>query len=113
MWQKDDYQEHMLGYLSWVQTEIERIEQTCIRRNGLDQLYEELEITLDRLWRLISATEVHWERFRYPLELSSNSLLRMLYRVPTANSLILPVRLTITERYESSSQARHLTEMFG
>jgi hypothetical protein len=104
MWQKDDYQEHMLGYLSWVQTEIERIEQARIRRNDLDQLYEELEVALDRLWRLIWASDVDWEGFRYTLEASCDELLQAFYRVPHTGYLIFSVSPTMTENHESTSQ---------
>ena len=113
MWQKDDYQEHMLGYLGWIQTEIERTEQARIRCNDLDQLYEELEIALERLWRLIRSTEVDWERFRYPLELSCDSLLRRFYRISRADSLMIPVLFITIENHETKSQAREQVEMPG
>lgn len=113
MWQKEDYQEHMLGYLGGLQTEIERTEPTRIRWNDLDQVYEELEIALEQLWRLISASEVDWERFRYPLELSCDSLLRRFYRIPRADALKIPVRFITIESYETQSHVQEQVEMLG
>jgi hypothetical protein len=103
MWPKEDYQEHMLGYLDWVQTEIERLEQGRIRRNDLDELYDDLEVALERLWRLIGV--------RYMLEASCDELLHAFYRVPHAGSLILSVSLAITENHESRSQLWKQAEM--
>ena len=113
MWQKEDYQEHMLGYLGWVQTEIERTEQARIHRNDLDQLYEELEIALEQLWRLISASEGDWERFRYPLELSCDSLLRRFYGISRADSLRIPVLFVAIENHGAKSPVREQMEMLG
>jgi hypothetical protein len=111
MWAKDYYQEQMLGYLDWVQTEIEHLEQTRIRQNDLNELYDDLEIALERLWQLIWASDVDWEGFRYTLEASCDTLLLTFYRVPRADSLILPVRLTIIENHETRSQLWKQAEM--
>ena len=113
MWVKDYYQEQMLGYLDWVQTEIEHLEQTRIRRNDLDELYDDLEIALERLWRLIRASDRDWERFRYVLESSCDELLQAFYRVPHADSLILSVSLTTTENHENRSQVWKQVEMIS
>ena len=111
MWAKDYYQEQMLGYLGWVQTEIERLEQTRIRRNDLDELYDDLEITPERLWRLIRASDRDWEGSRYMLEVSCDELLHALYRVPPAGTWIFSVSVTITENHESRSQLWKQAEM--
>ncbi len=104
MWAKEYYQEQMLGYLDWVQTEIERLEQTRSRRNDLNELYDDLEIALERLWRLIWASDVDWEGFRYLLETSCDELLHAFYHVPPTGSLIFAVRFTAIENHESRSQ---------
>ena len=78
---KDSYQEHMLGYLGGVQTEIELLGQSRIRRNALLELYHDLDIALERLWRLIGASDTDWEQFRFTLEASCDDLLRAIYRV--------------------------------
>jgi len=80
MWTKDDYQEHMLSYLGGVQTVVETLE-SPIGRGGLVELYENLDTSLERLWRLIRASDTDWERFRFPLEASFDDLLRAFYRV--------------------------------
>jgi hypothetical protein len=102
IWAKDYYQEQILGYLDWVQTEIEHLEQACIRRN-------DLEIALKRLWQLIRCSELDWERFRYPSEASYDELLHMFYHVPSADSLIFAVRLTTTGRSQVWEQAEMLS----
>ncbi len=79
MWTKDDYQEHMLGYLSSVQTAVETLK-SPIRSGDLVELYENLDASLERLWRLIRAGDTDWERFRFPLEASFDDLLRVFYR---------------------------------
>ena len=91
MWTKDYYQEQMLGYLDWVQTEIEQLEEKRMRRNDLDELYDYLEIALDRLWRLIRASDVDWEGFRYTLEASCDELLGAFFRAPRPGSWIFSV----------------------
>ena len=79
MWTKDDYQEHMLGYLDDLQTAVETLEPP-VRRGNLSELYENLETSLERLWRLIRANDNDWERFRFPLEASCGDLLGAFYR---------------------------------
>lgn len=80
MWTKDDYQEHMLGHLGDLQSAVETLE-SPIGRGNLIELYENLDTSLERLWRLISANDTEWERFRFPLEASCDDLLRAFYRV--------------------------------
>jgi hypothetical protein len=89
MWTKDYYQEQMLGYLDWVQTEIEELEPAYGRQNDLNELYDDLEIALERLWWLIGASDVDWEDYRYPVETSCDALLRVFNPLPSANSLAL------------------------
>lgn len=86
----------MLGYLDWAQTEIEQLEEKHIQYKDLDELYDYLEIALDRLWRLIRATDVDWEAFRCTLEASCDELLGAFYRAPRAGSWIFSVNLTLT-----------------
>lgn len=104
MWAKDYYQEQMLGYLDWVQTEIEHLEQARIRRNDLNELYDDLEIALDRLWQVIWASDVDWEGFRGLLEASCDELLQAFYRAPHSGYLILSVSLNTNQNYERRSQ---------
>jgi len=80
MWTKDDYQEHMLGYLDGVQTSVETLE-SPIGHGDLVELYENLDTSLERLWRLIRARDTDWERFRFPLEASCDNLLRTFNRM--------------------------------
>ncbi len=75
----------MLGYLGGVQTDIELLEQLRIRRHDLIELYNDLDLTLERLWRLIGASDADWERFRFTLEASCDELLRAFYRVPRSS----------------------------
>ena len=82
MWQKDDYQEQMLGYLGTVQTEIEQLTRFRFRRRDLNELYTDLDITLEQLWRLIRASDLDWETFRFPLESSCDELLHAVSRLP-------------------------------
>ncbi len=79
---KDSYQEHMLGYLFGVQTEIERLEQSPhIRRSDLIELYGNLDTALERLRWIINSNEIEWELLRYNLEGCCDDLLRGYYRV--------------------------------
>jgi hypothetical protein len=79
MWTKESYQEHMLGYLYGVETQIEALEQSP---SEIRLLYRILDRALDRLWRLIMASDTEWEWFRFALEVSCDDLLDALYRVP-------------------------------
>jgi hypothetical protein len=81
MWTKDFYQETMLGYLDGVEAEIEALEQTRVTHGDLIELYENLDIALERLWRVIRASDADWEQFRFPLEANCEDLLRGYYRV--------------------------------
>lgn len=80
MWQKDDYQEHMLGYLGAVQTEIEQLAYSHFSQHDLNVLYTDLDVTAEQLWRLIEARDEEWEACRYLLEASCDHLLRAFYR---------------------------------
>ena len=111
MWTKDDYQEHMLGYLSEVQSEIERLTRSSLQYHDLDDLYTDLDIASERLWRLIGARDVDWEGLRDPLEVSCDDLLRAFYRVPRAGSLILSVSFIITENDERMFHSWKQAEM--
>ncbi len=113
MWAKDNYQEHMLGYLDWVQTEIERLEQARIRQHDLDELYDDLKIAQERLWRLIGAADVDWERFRSPLEVSCDTLLRTFYQVPYTGSLIPSVHFIMAEKLEHTYSVWKQAEMLS
>lgn len=72
MWTKESYQEHMLGYLYGVETQIEALEQSP---SEIRLLYRILDRALDRLWRLIMASDTEWEWFRFALEVSCDDLL--------------------------------------
>ena len=100
MWAKDYYQEQMLGYLDWMQTELERLERSSVRHNDLDELYDDLDVAIERLWRLIGSTEVDWERFRHPLEVSCDTLLRTFNHMPHTASLLFAVTLASTENFD-------------
>jgi hypothetical protein len=79
---KDSYQEHMLGDLVGVETEIEKLEQLShIRRSDLIELYNKLDAALERLWLIISSNEIEWELLRFNLEASCDDLLRGYYRI--------------------------------
>ena len=89
MWPKDDYQEHMLGYLDGVRVEFERLVPSP-QRDRIE-FYANLDSSLECLWQLIRASEVEWEAYRYPLETQCAELLRMLARagvwIPSAITL--------------------------
>ena len=103
MWPKDDYQEQMLGYLAGMQTKIERFADSRHQRHDLSELYADLDIASQRLWRLIGATDLDWEDFRNSLEVGCDELLRVFYRAPPASALKRSVRLTVTEKRERHS----------
>jgi hypothetical protein len=101
MWTKDVYQEQMLGYLGEVETEIERLTRSCFQQHDLRELYVDLDVVVKRLWWLIDASEVEWEGFRHPLEISCDRLQRAFYRLPRADILPVPAYVRITEHHES------------
>jgi hypothetical protein len=79
---KDSYQEHMLGYLVGVETEIERLERLPhIQRSDLFDIYNKLDAALEYLWWIISSSEMEWELLRFNLEASCDDLLRGYYRI--------------------------------
>lgn len=89
MWTKDDYQEHMLGYIDGVRSEFERLVQSSFPQYDLNAFYTDLDTTFECLWRLIGARDADWEGFRYPLEASCARLLRALHPLPNPRSLAL------------------------
>lgn len=89
MWTKDDYQEHMIGYLAGVRAEIERLTHANFRRHDLNELRAILDSTSELLWWLIEASDADWEERRNPLEASCDELLHTLQHVPCANVLTL------------------------
>jgi hypothetical protein len=88
MWIKDSYQEQMLGYLDGVQTEIELLAQSRLRRNELVELSTDLDIASEQLWQLIEATDVDWERYRFTLEASCDELLHIFYHAQHIGSML-------------------------
>lgn len=79
---KDSYQEHMLGYLVGVQSEIERLERIPhITRSDLFELYDDLDAALERLWWIINSNDMEWESLRHNLEGRCDDLLRDYYQV--------------------------------
>ena len=103
MWAKDDYQENMLGYLDEVRTEIEGLSHSRVLGHDLDELYTDLNTVSDRLWQLIAASDVDWEKFRHPLEISFDELLRTYYRIPHSGMMIPSVNVIITDNYDWKS----------
>lgn len=87
MWTKDDYQEHMLGYLAGVQAQIDHLSYLRILQHDLNGLHTELDNTSELLWWLIDASDEDWEELRNPLEASCDELLRALHRVSYAHPL--------------------------
>jgi hypothetical protein len=105
MWTKDDYQDHMMGYLDGVRTEIERLARASRQWRNLDEFYSDLDFAFECLQRLIKAGDTEWEAFRYTLEASCDVLLRGLYRVPHTGVLIFSRSFTVTERDEKLPQS--------
>jgi hypothetical protein len=105
MWTKDDYQEHMSGYLEGVRIEIDRLARLRVQSHSVNEFYTRLDIALDCLRQLILASDVEWEGYRYTLEASCDSLLRTFYRVPPAGTLILSVSFMMIENDEATAQA--------
>jgi hypothetical protein len=70
----------MIGYLGGVQLEIEALEQSRIPRRDLILLYQELDVTLEYLWRVIRSSDTDWEEFRFNLEANCDDLLHAVYR---------------------------------
>jgi hypothetical protein len=111
MWAKDAYQEQMLGYLGAVQTEIEQGAHFRLQWHDLNELYTDLDIASERLWRLIEARDRDWEDFRPSLETSCDDLLRAFYSAPRASTLMFSVSLPITEPRERRSLLWQPAEM--
>lgn len=102
MWTKDIYQEQLLGYLGEVEAEIEQFAHARLQQHDLIELYVDLDIVTRRLWRLIGASDVDWERFRHPLETSCDQLQQDVYRIPRAGALMLSA-VKMTEHNEKWS----------
>lgn len=105
MWIKDDYQEHMLGYLGEVRVEIERLSHSGLQQRDLNKLRTDLDIASELLWWLIGSSDADWEGFRYPLEASCDELLRTVYRVPRPGSLLTSIYQTAPEKHETGFQS--------
>ncbi len=110
MWPKDDYQEHMLGYLGALQIEIERLTYNAeLQQRDLNTFYADLDATSTWLWRLIEMNDDEWEICRYALEASCDRLLRRFDYVPFAASLMksgsLPPRESPERNAELSKSA--------
>lgn len=101
MWDKDDYQEHMLGYLGGVQAEIEASLQPYDRST----FRSELDIAFELLWWLIGSSDTDWEGYRYTLEESCDELLRTFYQVPSPISVTVTTRQSAPENQETRFQA--------
>lgn len=97
MWPKDDYQEHMLGYLGEIQTGIDQLACSRLQRHELNLLYSDLDITSERLWQLIGARDDEWELCRFSLEASCDRLLRGFNHVPSTGSPGVSVSLIALE----------------
>jgi hypothetical protein len=90
MWTKDDYQEHMLGYLDEVRAEIERLTHSSLQQHDPNELRTDLDNASELLWWLIDSSDADWEGFRYPLEACCDELLRAFYRVPRPGTSVHP-----------------------
>ena len=86
MWPKEDYQEHMFGYLDGLRIEFEQIIHDHFQRHDFKEFYANLDTTSDCLWQLIGASDADWEGYRYPLEASCDELLRAMHQLPTDTS---------------------------
>ena len=78
MWPKEDYQEHMLGYLDGLRMEFEYLIDSHLQQQNLSEFYTNLDITSECLWQLIRASDRDWEAYRYPLEANCDELLRVI-----------------------------------
>lgn len=76
MWPKEDYQEHMLGYLDGMRIEFERHVHFHFQHLDLNEFYTSLDTVFECLWQLIGASELDWEGYRSPLETRCDELLR-------------------------------------
>ncbi len=81
MWTKEYYQETLLGYLGFVQTQIEALERSRVKRGDITELYADIDTALERLWRIIRASDTDWEAYRCLSEESCEQLLFALSRV--------------------------------
>src|SRR5262245_6974665 len=86
---KDDYQEHMLGYIDGVRVEFEGLIHFQLQQYEVNAFYTNLDIAFERLWNLIGASDVDWEAYRSALETSCDELLRALHPLPNAKSLVI------------------------
>ena len=112
MWAKDDYQEHMLGYLGAVQIEIERMAyHEQIQWDDLKAFYADLDATSTWLWQLIEASDGEWEMCRYALEASCDRLLRVFNYVPNAGFLMASTYSTPREDHNEGIDVLQLAVM--
>jgi hypothetical protein len=79
MWPKEDYQEHMLGYLDGLRIESERFLHEHVQQYDFNEFYANLDITSESLWQLIESDDADWEGFRCMLETSCDALLRAMH----------------------------------
>lgn len=113
MWQKDNYQEQMLGYLNEVEAEIEQIAHTRPRQIDINQLYDDLDTTTQWLWRLIAAGDIDWEGFRYTLETSCDRLQSAFYHIPPAGALIVAANRTVRTKRSRKTRRWESMELMG
>lgn len=113
MWQKDDYQEQMLGYLDEVEAAIKQIAHARLRQYDVNQLYADFDTTVQRLWRLIAASDIDWEGFRYPLETSCDQLQRAFYRTPPADALVVSASRAVRVKRTRKAERRESVELLG
>lgn len=104
MWPKDDYQEHMLGYLSEIQTGIDQFARSRLQQYELQVLYTDLMITSEQLWQLIEARDDEWEACRYSLEASCERLLRELNHMPRVGASRISAGLALFEIVEVEAE---------
>lgn len=81
MWTKDDYQEHMLGYLVGVREEIECLSHSNLNHHEIIKMLTQLDKAFQHLWWIIGSSDTDWERFRYVLEACCQELLHIIDRV--------------------------------
>lgn len=110
MWIKDNYQEHMLGYLGEVRAEIEGLTHSSLQPHDLSQLRADFDVASERLWWLIESSDADWEGFRSPLETSCDELLRTFYRVRLPASRVTSIYQTINENHQTRFQSTKSTE---
>jgi hypothetical protein len=111
MWPKDDYQEHLLGYLGQLQNDIEQLACSRLPQHELNILYTDLNLSLNHLWILIEARDDEWEHCRYALEASCDRLLHAINHMPSAGSAITSTSLAILDVVLSRAERRDAVEL--